>query len=205
MREEENGGLGPMYAYGGGGSGSFIGKSDAGRGKPSGSRYQSFDSEDEEEGDGEEGEEEEQPVVEKLLMSGDSLLVAENQPTNIQLKNPEGATVTLTSLLKPPAAAATATAGAAAPPPPQAATRREVVILFVDPRRLNEDFKTVLRQLERIPARSLVEGGVVRMAAISSDDSAELRRFLKKFSKASVAGAGQVAVYSDSSKKVRIH
>ena len=190
MREEDNAGLGSLYGFGGG---SFVGKSSDGRSRPGGYSPSYY----EEEGDEEEEEEEEVAVVvEKLLMSGDSLLIADNKPTNIQLSDISGHTSSLASILKN---VTTST------PSPAAGPRRDIVILYADPRRTNDEFKTVLKELSRLPSKVLTDAssssGVVvsRLLAVNCDSSADHRKFVKK--NVGIVGAS-VSLLSDSNKKV---
>ena len=213
MREEDNAGLGSLYGYGGGFAGgkTSSGSSNTrggGRSKPGAYR----ESEDDDDGDDEDDEVAVQVVVEKLLMSGDSLLTtAENRPSNIQLKDINGTAVALSTVFKTSLRASNP--NPSVPPGPQ----RDIIVIYVDPRRMNDEFKTIVKEFGRLPAKLLsnnispnnngngntdVNAAVSRLLAVNCDDSADQRKFLKK--NAGLLSGGLTSIMSDPSKQVGI-
>lgn len=206
MREEDNAGLGSLYGYGGGFSGGKSSSSNTrGRNKPGAYR----ESEVEDDDDDEDDEVAAQVVAEKLLMSGDSLLTtAENRPSNIQLKDINGTTVALSTVFKTSLRDASSNTNPSVPQGP----RRDIIVIYVDPRRMNDEFKTILKEFGRLPTKLLsnintntngntdVNAAVSRLLAVNCDDSADQRKFLKK--NAGLLSGGLTSIMSDPTKQV---
>eukprot|EP01036_Dinobryon_divergens_P031814 gene31814-41289_t len=205
MREEDNAGLGSLYGYGGGFSGGKSSSSNTrGRSKPGAYRDNEVENDDDDEDD----EVAAQVVAEKLLMSGDSLLTtAENRPSNIQLKDINGTTVALSTVFKTSLRDASSNTNPSVPQGP----RRDIIVIYVDPRRMNDEFKTILKEFGRLPTKLLsnintntngntdVNAAVSRLLAVNCDDSADQRKFLKK--NAGLLSGGLTSIMSDPTKQ----
>lgn len=70
----------------------------------------------------------------------------------------------------------------------------DILVFFADPRRLNADFQTVLKELERIPRSSLD----IATVAITCADPNDVRKMLKK-------AARVTPVLIDTNRKVSYH
>jgi len=194
MREEDNAGLGNMDGYFGGGQ--YVGKT---------SRDPRFTrpvaDEDEEE---EEEEEEEVGEVEKVLMAGDNLFLQDGSPTNILLTHPDGRVSPLTSLFSPNPTNPNPTNPIPINPIP--INPRDVIIVYADPRRMTEEFKTVLKELNALPAsvrilkKADTGGNVLGVLAVNCDASGDLKKLLKK--SPSLLGGGAVTLLADPAKKL---
>lgn len=212
MREEDNAGLGSLYGYGGGFAGGKSG-SGSGRSKPSAYRENDEDGDEEDDDDGDEAAT--KVVFEKVLMSGDSLLTtAENKPTNIQLKDINGTTVALSTIFKTSLQPKASPSANPVTPGP----RRDILVIYTDPRRMNDEFKTILQEFGRLPSKLLsnsntntnantnngnadVNAAVSRLLAVNCDDSSDQRKFLKK--NAGLLSGGLTSIMSDPTKQVR--
>ena len=190
MREEDNAGLGSMNGYFGGNQ--YVGKT---------SRDPRFTRPSNDEEEEEEEEEEETIEVEKMLMAGDNLFSQDGSPTNILLTHPDGHVTPLTTLFNPKP-------NPASPIPvnPIPVNPRDIVIIYADPRRMTDEFKTVLKELNalpasvRIPKKAESVGTVVGLLAVNCDAFGDLKKLLKKTP--SLLGGGGVTILSDPTRKV---